>query len=387
MNTFLLVPIMSHSHDPSVPSKDNPYQSTLLVNRLLNAGSDKETRHFELSLAGSGLSYEPGDSLGVIPQNCPRVVNELLGAVGLSGEETVELSEDAVSLKDALINRLACTVLSKIQVKKFNELAHSDKLEDLLQTANRDAFAEYLWGRELIDLFLEFPQQGVSAVDLVGLLRPMPPRLYSIASSIKAHTDEVHLTVAIVRYESHGRKREGVCSSYLADRVGESIPCYFHPNKNFKLPVDGNTPIIMVGPGTGIAPFRSFIEERRVTGASGKNWLFFGDRSSKTDYLYGDEWEQYLKDGLLTDLDLAWSRDQADKEYVQHKMLAKGKELFAWMQNGASFYVCGDASRMAKDVDSALRQIAATEGGMSEDDANAWVKSLQKDRRYLKDVY
>ncbi len=387
MNTFLLVPIMSHSHDPSVPSKDNPYQSTLLVNRLLNAGSDKETRHFEISLAGSGLSYEPGDSLGVIPQNCPRVVDELLGAVGLSGEETVELSEDAVSLKDALINRLACTVLSKIQVKKFNELAQSDKLDDLLQTANRDAFAEYLWGRELIDLFLEFPQQGVSAVDLVGLLRPMPPRLYSIASSIKAHTDEVHLTVAIVRYESHGRKREGVCSSYLADRVGESIPCYFHPNKNFKLPVDGNTPIIMVGPGTGIAPFRSFIEERRVTGASGKNWLFFGDRSSKTDYLYGDEWEQYLKDGLLTDLDLAWSRDQADKEYVQHKMLAKGKELFAWLQEGAVFYVCGDASRMAKDVDSALRQIAATEGGMSEDDANAWVKSLQKDRRYLKDVY
>ncbi len=387
MNTFLLVPIMSHSHDPSVPSKDNPYQSTLLVNRLLNAGSDKETRHFEISLAGSGLSYEPGDSLGVIPQNCPRVVDELLGAVGLSGEETVELSEDAVSLKDALINRLACTVLSKIQVKKFNELAQSDKLDDLLQTANRDAFAEYLWGRELIDLFLEFPQQGVSAVDLVGLLRPMPPRLYSIASSIKAHTDEVHLTVAIVRYESHGRKREGVCSSYLADRVGETIPCYFHPNKNFKLPTDANTPIIMVGPGTGIAPFRSFIEERRVTGASGKNWLFFGDRSSKTDYLYGDEWEQYLKDGLLTDLDLAWSRDQADKEYVQHKMLAKGKELFAWLQEGAVFYVCGDASRMAKDVDSALRQIAATEGGMSEDDANAWVKSLQKDRRYLKDVY
>jgi sulfite reductase (NADPH) flavoprotein alpha-component len=387
MNTFLLVPTMSHSHDPSVPSKDNPYQSKLLVNRLLNAGSDKETRHFELSLANSGLSYEPGDSLGVIPQNCPRVVDNLLGAVGLSGEETVELGEDSISLKDALSNRLACTVLSKIQVKKFNELAQSDKLEDLLQTVNRDAFAEYLWGRELIDLFLEFPQSEVSAMDLVGLLRPMPPRLYSIASSIKAHTDEVHLTVAIVRYESHGRKREGVCSSYLADRVGENIPCYFHPNKNFKLPVDGNNPIIMVGPGTGIAPFRSFIEERRVTGATGKNWLFFGDRSSKTDYLYGDEWEQYHKDGLLTDLDLAWSRDQAEKEYVQHKMLTKGKELWAWLQEGAIFYVCGDASRMAKDVDSALRQIAATEGGMSEDDANSWVKSLQKERRYLKDVY
>jgi len=387
MNTFFIVSIMSHSYDSSVPSKDNPYQSRLLVNRLLNAGSDKETRHFEFSLAESGLSYEPGDSLGVIPQNCPRVVDDLLAAVGLSGAETVELGEDFLSLKDALSNRLACTTLSKIQVKKFNELAQSEKLEDLLQTANRAAFADYLWGRELIDLFSEFPQQGVSAAELVGLLRPMPPRLYSIASSIKAHTDEVHLTVAIVRYESHGRNREGVCSSYLADRVGESIPCYFHPNKNFKLPVDGNTPIIMVGPGTGIAPFRSFVEERQATGASGKNWLFFGDRSSKTDYLYGDEWEKYHKDGLLTDLDLAWSRDQTEKEYVQHKMLAKGKDLWSWLQDGAVFYVCGDASRMAKDVDSALRQIAATEGGMPEDDAAKWIKSLQKERRYLKDVY
>ena len=193
--------------------------------------------------------------------------------------------------------------------------------------------------------------------------------------------------MAIVRYDSHGRKREGVCSSYLADRVGESIPCYFHPNKNFKLPEDSQTPVIMVGPGTGIAPFRAFIEERKATGAAGKNWLFFGDRSSKTDYLYGEEWEQYRKDGLLTDLDLAWSRDQSEKEYVQHKMLAKGKELFAWLQDGASFYVCGDASRMAKDVDSALRQIAQSEGSMSEEDAGSWVKSLQKEKRYLKDVY
>lgn len=378
---------MSEHLDSSAPTKANPYQSKLLVNRLLNQGSDKETRHFELSLHQSGLSYEPGDSLGVIPQNNPQVVDDLLAATGLSGEEQIQVGEENLTLKDALINRLACTVLSKIQIKKFNEIAKESKLEDLLQPANRDAFADYLWGRELIDLFLEFPQQGISADELVGLLRPMPPRLYSIASSIKAHAEEVHLTVAIVRYDSYGRKREGVCSSYLADRVGESIPCYFHPNKNFKLPEDSTTPVIMVGPGTGIAPFRAFIEERRAIGAGGKNWLFFGDRSSKTDYLYGDEWEQYRKDGLLTDLDLAWSRDQAEKEYVQHKMLAKGKELFSWLQEGATFYVCGDASRMAKDVDSALRQIAQSEGAMSEDDANAWVKSLQKEKRYLKDVY
>ena len=306
---------MSHLNDPSAPTKDNPYPSKLLVNRLLTEGSDKETRHFELSLSESGLSYEPGDSLGVIPQNDPKVVRDLLAAVGLSGEEDVTLGEKRRSLKDALTNDLACTVLSKIQVKKFNELAQSENLNQLLEPANRDAFADYLWGRELIDLFLEYPQAGISADCLVGLLRPMPPRLYSIASSIKAHAEQVHLTVAIVRYDSHGRKREGVCSSYLADRVGETIPCYFHPNKNFKLPEETSTPIIMVGPGTGIAPFRSFIEERKITGATGKNWLFFGDRSSKTDYLYGEEWEQYKKDGLLTELDLAWSRDQAEKEY------------------------------------------------------------------------
>jgi sulfite reductase (NADPH) flavoprotein alpha-component len=378
---------MSQSADSSAPTKDNPYQSKLLVNRLLTAGSDKETRHFELSLEGSSLSYEPGDSLGVIPQNSPQVVDDLLKAVGLTGEERVQIGEASLTLRDSLTFRLACTTLSKIQIKKFNEFAKSDKLTDLLLPANRDAFADYLWGRELIDLFLEFPQQGMSAYDFVGLLRPMPPRLYSIASSIKAHEEQVHLTVAIVRYDTHGRKREGVCSSYLADRVGTSIPSYFHPNKNFKLPQDGNAPIIMVGPGTGIAPFRSFIEERRAVGSTGKNWLFFGDRSSKTDYLYGEEWEKYRSDGLLTELDLAWSRDQAEKEYVQHKMLAKGRELFAWLQDGAYFYVCGDASRMAKDVDLALRQIAATEGGMSEEDATKWVKSLQKEKRYLKDVY
>ena len=378
---------MSQPLDSSAPTKDNPYQSKLLVNRLLNQGSDKETRHFELSLLQSGLSYEPGDSLGVIPENNPRVVDELLHAVGMSGAEEVQLADRSTPVRDALIHSFACTVLSKIQVKKFNDIAHADKLSGLLEPANRDAFADYLWGRELIDLFTEFPQQGIRPDDLLGLLRPMPPRLYSIASSIKAHEEEVHLTVAIVRYQSHGRDREGVCSSYLADRVGEYIPCYFHPNKNFKLPQDPDAPIIMVGPGTGIAPFRAFIEERRSTGAGGKNWLFFGDRSSTTDYLYGEEWEQYRQDGLLTGLDLAWSRDQAEKEYVQHKMLAKGKELFTWLQDGAYFYVCGDASRMAKDVDLALRQIASAEGGMSDEEAGAWVKSLQKEKRYLKDVY
>ena len=293
----------------------------------------------------------------------------------------------SIFLKDALISRFACTVLSKIQNKKFNELAQVSALDDLLKIENKEALIEYMWGRELIDLFKEYPQGELSVEDFVGLLRPMPPRLYSIASSLSTHHEEVHLTVAVVRYDTHGRKRKGVCSSYLAERVGDSIPCYFHPNKNFKLPEESDKPIIMVGPGTGIAPFRAFIEERKAIGATGKNWLFFGDRSYKTDYLYGNEWESYQRDGLLNRLDLAWSRDQDKKVYVQHKMLEKGAELWNWLDNGALFYVCGDASRMAKDVDHALRTIAQEQGSMSEEDSATWVKSLQKEKRYLKDVY
>jgi sulfite reductase (NADPH) flavoprotein alpha-component len=368
-------------------NKNNPYSSQLLVNRMLTEGSDKETRHFELSLEGSGLSYEPGDSLGVLPFNCSGVVDDLLAAVGFSGSEEVVIGETKIKLRDALLKNYACTVLSKIQIKKFNEIAQVDALAEMLKIENKDNLIDYMWGRELIDLFLEYPQPDLSVEDFTGLLRSMPPRLYSIASSLSAHSDEVHLTVAVVRYDTHGRKRKGVCSSYLAERVGETIPCYFHPNKNFKLPEDSDKPIIMVGPGTGIAPFRAFIEERKVTGASGKNWLFFGDRSQKTDYLYGNEWGSYQKDGLLNRLDLAWSRDQDRKVYVQHKMLEKGAELWEWLNNGALFYVCGDASRMAKDVDQTLRAIAQEQGSMNEENSAIWVKSLQKEKRYLKDVY
>ena len=368
-------------------SKSNPYSSGLLVNRVMTEGSDKETRHFEFSLQDSGLSYEPGDSLGVLPVNCSEVVDDLLAVLGFSGTEPVQIGEESFSLKDTLLHKFACTVLSKIQIKKFNDIARVPALEELLKIENKNDLVDYMWGRELIDLFKEYPQQGLAVEDFVSLLRPMPPRLYSIASSLKAHSEEVHLTVAVVRYDSHGRKRKGVCSSYLAERVGETIPCYFHPNKNFKLPAVQNAPIIMVGPGTGIAPFRAFIEERMATGATGKNWLFFGDRSQKTDYLYGEEWIRYQKEGILNELDLAWSRDQEEKVYVQHKMLERGAELWNWIQEGALFYVCGDASRMAKDVDQALRTIAQEHGSMSEEDSAVWIKSLQKEKRYLKDVY
>ena len=380
------LPMINSSEENSY-NKNNPYLSHLLVNRLLTEGSDKETRHFEISLRDSGLMYEPGDSLGVLPFNCSEVVDDLMGTTGFTGSEEIKIAEETICLKDALISRFACTVLSKIQIKKFNELAQVSALDDLLKIENKEVLIEYMWGRELIDLFKEYPQGELSVEDFVGLLRPMPPRLYSIASSLSTHHEEVHLTVAVVRYDTHGRKRKGVCSSYLAERVGDSIPCYFHPNKNFKLPEESDKPIIMVGPGTGIAPFRAFIEERKAIGATGKNWLFFGDRSYKTDYLYGNEWESYQRDGLLNRLDLAWSRDQDKKVYVQHKMLEKGAELWNWLDNGALFYVCGDASRMAKDVDHALRTIAQEQGSMSEEDSANWVKSLQKEKRYLKDVY
>jgi sulfite reductase (NADPH) flavoprotein alpha-component len=353
----------------------------------MTEGSDKETRHFELCLKDSGMDYLPGDSLGVLPTNCPEVIAALLEAVGLTGQEQIEVGETSMSLSEALSNHFACTVLSKMQIKKFNQIAQSEKLGELLDVANKESLMEYMWGRELIDLFLEFPQSEMDAQTFISLLKPMAPRLYSIASSLSAHAEEVHLTVAVVRYDGYGRERKGVCSSYLAERVGEAIPCYLHPNKNFKLPEDDKVPIIMVGPGTGIAPFRAFIEERKINGATGKNWLFFGDRSRNTDYLYGEELESYKKDGLLNELDLAWSRDQQEKIYVQNKMMEKKAELWSWLQEGAIFYVCGDAHRMAKDVDQALKRIVAEEGSMSEEDALAWVKGMQRERRYLKDVY
>ncbi len=378
---------MTSQSPESSYNKKNPYSSALLVNQVLTEGSDKETRHFEFSLQGSGLTYEPGDSLGVVPTNCPDLIDDLLQTTGFTGSEKVTVGESESELRFALLHQLACTVLSKIQIKKFNQIAQVPELEEFLKIENKQDLVDYMWGRELIDLFKDYPLPNLTVSDFVGLLRPMPPRLYSIASSLSAHSDEVHLTVAVVRYDTYGRKRKGVCSSYLAERVGETIPCYFHPNKNFKLPEDEDIPIIMVGPGTGIAPFRAFIEERQKTGAKGRNWLFFGDRSQKTDYLYGNEWENYHKDGLLNRLDLAWSRDQDEKVYVQHKMLEKGAELWRWLEEGAVFYVCGDASRMAKDVDQALHTIAQEQGSMNEDDSAVWVKSLQKERRYLKDVY
>ncbi|MBC8244934.1 MAG: hypothetical protein H8E20_11115 [Verrucomicrobia bacterium] len=374
-----------------VYDKKNPFLSALMRRILLNGkDSAKETLHLEMCLAGSGLEYRPGDSLAIIPSNSPQVAGQVLEAGGFDAGETVELKGGAPRpLGDALATDLDITGVTGNVLKKYNTFAQSGKLESLLAKENKAALNDYLLGREVIDLLAEFPVPGLSAADFCGTLRKLQPRLYSIASSPKAHPGEVHLTIAVVRYNSHGRDREGVCSTLVADRVeiGGTLPVFLHHDKNFKLPADGNTPIIMVGPGTGIAPFRAFVEERAAIGATGKSWLFFGDQHHATDYLYGDEWERHLADARLSRIDHAFSRDQAHKVYVQHRMLEHAAEMYSWLNDGAVFYVCGDASRMAKDVHEALITIGQQAGGKSREEAEAWVKRLQADKRYLRDVY
>lgn len=387
------VSIESGAEPPPVQTaydKKNPFPAPLLERVNLNGtGSAKETWHLEYSLEGSGLTYEPGDALGVYPQNCPQYVGDLLRVVKLDGDELVRVGDEKVSLRVALLRHLDATNLSKAILQKYQEIAQHPKLEELLKPDNKETLADYLWGRQLVDLLEDYPIKGMTAQNLIQLMRKLPARLYSIASSLKAHPDEVHLTVAAVRYNLHGRARKGVCSTYFADLIerGDTSPIYFHNNKNFRLPQNPDTPIIMVGPGTGIAPFRAFIEERVEIGAKGKSWLFFGDQHFQTDFLYQLEWQDYLKQGQLTRMDLAFSRDTRKKIYVQHRMEERAKELFAWLEEGASFYVCGDASRMAKDVAATLEKLVREEGGMSEDNAKDYVKQLKKSKRYLQDVY
>ena len=274
-------------------------------------------------------------------------------------------------------------------LKRYNEIANDTKLAALLDPAKKTDLQAYLDGREIIDILNDFPAKEITANALVGIMRKLPPRLYSIASSPKAHPGEVHLTVGVVRYDTHGRQRKGVCSTYLSDRIalGDKVDVFVTANKHFKIPADNDAPMIMVGPGTGIAPFRAFVEERKAVGAKGQNWLFFGDQHYLTDFLYQTEWQDYLADGVLTKLDVAFSRDQEEKVYVQDRMRENSKELYSWLEKGASFYVCGDASRMATDVDMALHEIIEKEGGKSNEEAAAYVKKLKTDKRYLRDVY
>jgi len=368
-------------------NKKNPFPAPLLERINLNGrGSAKETLHLELLLEGSGLTYQPGDAVGVAPSNDADYVDEVLAALEADADEEVVTSRGIESFRDALMSTYEITTLTRPFLKAYSEAAGSKELTALIE--DKDKLNEWLYGREMIDVLTGWPVKGLPSKDFLDMLRKLPPRLYSIASSYNAHPEEVHLCVGITRYEAHGRARKGVCSTYLADRVAldETIRVYIDPNKNFKLPASVDTPVIMVGPGTGIAPFRSFVEEREMQG-NGRNWLFFGEQHFTTDFLYQTEWQQWLKEGVLDRVDVAFSRDQADKLYVQHRMLEQAKELYGWLQDGAHFYVCGDESRMAHDVHQALIDIVRVQGDKSPEDAEAYVKQMQKDRRYQRDVY
>jgi sulfite reductase (NADPH) flavoprotein alpha-component len=372
-------------------SRKNPFPARLLANRKLNGdGSGKEVRHYEISLAGSNLSYEVGDALGVMPANCGELVGDLLTALGCDGEEAVKTPDGSeTSLRLALTQHYDITKPSTDLLKACAERgAAGGQLAALLDPARREDLKKFLWGREVIDIVNELSKPFLAS-EIGGLLKKMQPRLYSISSSPKAHPDEVHLTVAAVRYDGYGRPRKGVCSTFLADRCAEStpVPVFVQVSHGFRLPANMDTPVIMCGPGTGIAPFRAFLEERRATGAQGMNWLFFGDQKRSTDYLYQEQLEGWVKDGHLARLDLAFSRDQAEKIYVQSRMLESAPELWSWLESGAHFYVCGDASRMAKDVDAALHQVAQTVGGLSQDAALEYIAKLKSEKRYQRDVY
>ena len=358
--------------------RDNPFPARLRRSaRLTLAGSEKDTRHVVLELSGSGLTYKPGDSLGVYPENCPTLVEHLLEGLDASGAEDVTAPDGStVSLRDALLRYYAVTR----PTARLFELLRLKRLEG-------DGVTD---DRQVLDLLLSFAARHPKINEFVACLSPLQPRLYSIASSQLAHADEVHLTVGVVRYvSSTGRGCKGVCSTYLAERTrpGQKVRVFVHPSHRFGLPASADAPVVMVGPGTGVAPFRAFLQHRRAARHKGRNWLFFGDQRSRFDFLYEPELRGFLSDGTLTRLDTAFSRDGAEKLYVQHRMLENGQELWRWITLGGHFYVCGDAKRMAADVDKTLRTIVATHGGMSPEDADAYVEGMKVEGRYQRDVY
>ncbi len=370
--------------------KKNPFPSPILRNDNLNGpDAEKETHHVELSLEGAGMDYVVGDALGVFPVNQEDQVDEILDSLPFNTNEQVPIPGGGEGLlRDALMTGYDIRALTPKLLQAWQQRSGSPYLRSVVESGDRKVMNEFCWGRELIDLVTEYPADFSDGEEFVTVLKKLQPRLYSIASSPNAHPGEVHLTIAIVRYHSHGRERGGVCSTFLADRAEGLQPRVFvHHNKAFRLVDDDNAPVIMVGPGTGVAPFRAFLEERRERGAAGKNWLFFGNPHRETDFLYEEEFVSMQKDGILTHLDLAFSRDQEEKIYVQHQMELRGVELWQWLEAGASFYVCGDASRMAKDVDACLHRIVEKHGGKTEDEAKNYIKALKKEKRYQRDVY
>ncbi|MGG2027164.1 sulfite reductase subunit alpha [Gottfriedia sp. S16(2024)] len=373
-------------------SRTNPFQAKVLKNINLNGtDSNKETRHIELSLKGSGFTYVPGAALGVVPSNDPELVAALINEMKWDEEAVVTVGKqgETLSLKEALTSYFEITLITKKILQQATAFTENEELKNLVLVENATQLKEYCYGRDLLDMLRDFGPWSASAQEIVSLLRKMTPRLYSIASSIAANPDEVHLTIGAVRYTAHGRDRKGVCSVLCSERIkeGDTLPVYVQANKHFYLPESQDVDIIMVGPGTGIAPFRSFIQERAVNKVAGRSWLFFGDQHEASDFLYKSELEKYQQDGVLTKIDTAFSRDTDQKVYVQHKMLENSKEMFEWIEKGAYFYVCGDKEYMAKDVNEALITILEKEGAMDREAAEAHLKDMQKQGRYQRDVY
>ncbi|WP_299021477.1 assimilatory sulfite reductase (NADPH) flavoprotein subunit [uncultured Photobacterium sp.] len=381
------LPVANTQQAVSAYSKQNPYQAALLTNqKITGRSSGKDVRHIEIDLEGAGLSYQPGDALGVWYENDPALADAVVTRVGLDGSESIEIDGESLSLKQALISKYEITVANPQLVTQFAELSGSKKLAKLV--ADKDKLRRYAGQTQLIDVLAE-KKTKLTAEQLTGLLRRLTPRLYSIASSQEEVGEEVHLTVGVVEYGSGDEIRQGGASGYLSHRLeeGGSVKVFVEGNNNFKLPSDDNTPVIMIGPGTGIAPFRAFVQERENRSASGKNWLFFGDRTFTEDFLYQVEWQKYLKSGVLTQMDVAFSRDQAEKVYVQHRILEHAAQVWKWLQDGAHIYVCGDANKMAKDVQEALVTVVERQGKQSREQAEQYLSELRKSKRYQRDVY
>lgn len=369
-------------------SRERPFAAPVLANqRLSGRGSHKDVRHVEISLEGSGLSYLPGDALGVLPRNPPALVDAVLAELKLDGGARIGVSGQDHPLRDWLGQHRELTRLSRPFLQAHAERAGNSELQRLLEPGNSAGLTHLLATHQLVDLLQAWPA-GWSAHELVAALRPLAPRLYSIASAQSAVGPEAHLTVDHVAYVAPGGHRWGAASHFIADAAeGATLPVFIESNDRFRLPRDGARDIIMIGPGTGVAPFRGFVQERAATGASGRSWLLFGNPHARHDFLYQVEWQQALKSGQLNRLDLAFSRDQAEKVYVQHKLRQQGRELFAWLESGAHLYVCGDAGRMARDVEAALLEVIATHGGHDADAARDYLNALQQQGRYARDVY
>jgi len=368
-------------------TKKLPYTATLLESqKITGRDSVKDIRHIEISLENSGIQYRPGDALGVWFKNDINLVDELTTLLGLQGDTSVSWSGDDYNFNDALINKLELTQSYPTFVTKYAKYANNIELNALLD--DKSVLREYLSQRQIIDVVRQYPAK-LDAQQFVDTLRMITPRLYSIASSQAEVEDEVHLTVALVEYDAHGYAHQGGASSFLSTRLDEGgeVNVFVEKNDNFRLPDDGNTPVIMIGPGTGIAPFRAFMQQREAEEASGENWLFFGNPNYTQDFLYQTEWQRFVKDGVLNKVSLAFSRDQEQKVYVQHRMLEQGAEIYQWLEQGAHIYVCGDANHMAKDVQDALVQIVIAHGAKSDEQAEQYISDLRRAKRYQKDVY